>query len=158
MNINDLEKRYRYWREQVAKGKDERHGIVFGYKHDKNAFAAWERELCEAFLTFSDEDRKRLREIVCDQDVLWLLNGYPLLLSKEIKAAADKDVVMLGLVALVIVDGRAELREADHALRKLFAAASQAGINLGGLLARAEVIAVSEATRRWLAEWSNHAE
>ena len=155
VNVQDFEKEYSYWQAQVANGKEERHGIVFGYKHENNAFGAWERKLCEAFLILSNEDRNRLRDIICDADILWLLNGYPLLLSKEIKNSADEYIVMLGLAALLIVDGRSDLREADHALRKLIAAAHQAGVRLREPLTNAKAIALSDARRSWLAEWSS---
>lgn len=154
-NFNELEVEYERWRDEVRRGKDERHGIVFGFSHDKKGFEVWVQKLSEEFQTMTGDERRRLRDIVSDADVLWLLNGYPLVASVGLQGRKDAHVAKSALSILMLVDRRLDEHEMDQTMRKLMNSIKRAGIEPESLLRVGQELAVSESARLWITAWSD---
>lgn len=152
MSREQLRAEYEYWRQQAGTW-DEGEGLIPGAVRNKSELEAWIKAVCKAFSVSPAEDREGIRDMISDFNILWILSGEPLILCEQVKGPEDDQPVMLGLSALLIVDGRVEEREIDHSMRQLLRVSLRVDLPFVRCLEKARDLAVSPETRAWLDKW-----
>ena len=147
---------YCRFRDEVTPGLRWDGPVIVGHQHDEKALDEWLSKLCHYYLTCEPQARAWIRETFADANLLWQLNGFPLVLCRHIRTPSDIEAAKMAIAALAIVDQRVDDREYSNSLRKVYYVSEKAGVPIKALLREVAILAGASSlpTRELFMAWA----